>query len=273
MRFPLAALIVMVAAPSLAAAQGISSNPTGTIPPLRGPLPTGTIPSVPLPQIGLPMPQIGLPHPTVGVVRTGPGRVGPGRAGPNDITSRRAFQNPGVRGRGFNRNGFNPYGFNQGYAVPFPFFVYPETVYMVADPGLVAPAPVVQPKIEHAPTGSLDLQVQPQGAQVFIDGYYMGRPMDFLGDFALEAGAHTLKIEAPGYEALNLDFKITVDQTITYEADLKPTAAARPAAPPAAPAQPKTFYMIPGCYLGDVPPKDAGLPATCDQSRAVTFQR
>ena len=30
--------------------------------------------------------------------------------------------------------------------------------------------------------------------------------------------------------------------------------------------------VIPGCYLGDVAPKDAGLPATCDQSRAVTFR-
>ena len=39
--------------------------------------------------------------------------------------------------------------------------------------------------------------------------------------------------------------------------------------PPRAPA---TIYFIPGCYLGDVPPKDAGLPAGCDASRAVTFK-
>src|SRR3984893_10615942 len=43
------------------------------------------------------------------------------------------------------------------------------------------------------------------------------------------------------------------------------------AAPPAPPPPPppvavahKTFYIIPGCYLGDVQPKDAGLPPTCD---------
>jgi hypothetical protein len=34
---------------------------------------------------------------------------------------------------------------------------------------------------------------------------------------------------------------------------------------------PTTFYFIPGCYAGNVPPKDAGLPATCDQTRVITI--
>jgi hypothetical protein len=42
-------------------------------------------------------------------------------------------------------------------------------------------------------------------------------------------------------------------------------------APPAAKA-PATFYLIPGCYMGNVPPRDANLPATCDISRAVSVQ-
>src|SRR5438128_11245816 len=65
MRLLLAALILVVGTSSIGSAQGISWNPTGTIPPLRGPLPTGTIPSIPLPQIGLPLPQIGLAHPSI----------------------------------------------------------------------------------------------------------------------------------------------------------------------------------------------------------------
>ena len=39
-----------------------------------------------------------------------------------------------------------------------------------------------------------------------------------------------------------------------------------------APIARKPFYFIPGCYLGDVPPKDAGLPASCDQSKTVVVK-
>ena len=41
---------------------------------------------------------------------------------------------------------------------------------------------------------------------------------------------------------------------------------------PAAAKQPETFYLIPGCYMGNVPPKEANLPATCDVARAVSVQ-
>jgi hypothetical protein len=30
-----------------------------------------------------------------------------------------------------------------------------------------------------------------------------------------------------------------------------------------------TYYIIRGCYLGNVPPKDAGLPPGCDPDRAI----
>jgi hypothetical protein len=33
-----------------------------------------------------------------------------------------------------------------------------------------------------------------------------------------------------------------------------------------------TFYLVPGCYMGNVPPEEANLPATCDLARAVSFQ-
>jgi hypothetical protein len=32
-------------------------------------------------------------------------------------------------------------------------------------------------------------------------------------------------------------------------------------------------YIVPGCYIGNVPPQDAGLPASCDLSRTITIQR
>lgn len=37
--------------------------------------------------------------------------------------------------------------------------------------------------------------------------------------------------------------------------------------PPLAPGVPKTFYVIPGCYAGDVPPRIEWLPRGCDRSR------
>jgi hypothetical protein len=40
-----------------------------------------------------------------------------------------------------------------------------------------------------------------------------------------------------------------------------------PPAPPPAPAPPRTFYVIPGCYAGDVAPRPEQLPRGCDPAR------
>ena len=34
-----------------------------------------------------------------------------------------------------------------------------------------------------------------------------------------------------------------------------------------------TGYVIPGCYIGNVPPQEAGLPAGCDLGRLITITR
>ncbi len=49
----------------------------------------------------------------------------------------------------------------------------------------------------------------------------------------------------------------------------EPNAAVK--APPTA-KEPATFSLIPGCYMGNVPPQEANLPATCDIARAVSVQ-
>jgi hypothetical protein len=126
----------------------------------------------------------------------------------------------------------------------------------------------------------LRLEVQPAAVlQLYVDGSYVGTPSDFNGEveLELEAGPHTIEIRAPEYETLQFDVNIAPQGAITYRGSLTPTSVPAPPGPmiqtlpDAAPAAPPTFYLIPGCYAGNVPPKDAGLPATCDQGRVITF--
>ena len=113
------------------------------------------------------------------------------------------------------------------------------------------------------------LELQPTaGLQLFVDGYYVGTLDDVHGELELEAGAHTIEIRASGYETLTFDVKITPGRSISYRGTLKPTDAADAPAP--TPVAPTTFYYIPGCYMGNVPPEEVALPPNCDLSRLVT---
>lgn len=131
---------------------------------------------------------------------------------------------------------------------------------------------------DRPPAGTLRLEVQPwMDLQVFVDGHFVGSSTDFNGELTLEAGRHAIEIRAPAHEPLRFDVNVTPHQSITYRGSLQPATTAQPSSPTpqplpeVAPARATTFYLIPGCYAGNVPPEDAGLPATCDQSRVVTF--
>jgi hypothetical protein len=56
---------------------------------------------------------------------------------------------------------------------------------------------------------------------------------------------------------------------VTERSEVVPEATASPShtAPRMAPGKPKIFYVIPGCYAGDRPPKLEWLPAGCDSSK------
>ena len=57
-----------------------------------------------------------------------------------------------------------------------------------------------------------------------------------------------------------------------YLVDERPsTGAGDPFA--SAPQQPSVYYVIPGCYAGDVKPEDVRLPTNCDPTRAVKVSR
>ena len=126
----------------------------------------------------------------------------------------------------------------------------------------------------------LILDIHPPTAQVFADGYYIGIPEDFRledGGAVLEPGPHRIDILARDYEPVSFDVNLARGQSATfrhYLTPIVPVPQPRPdtASAPPATRKPMTFYLIRGCYMGNVPPKEANLPPTCDISRAVSFQ-
>ena len=72
------------------------------------------------------------------------------------------------------------------------------------------------------PYGGLRITGAPREAHVFADGYYVGIVNDFDGIFQhlnLEAGAHRIEIEVPGYETIAFDVMVQPGRTITLRAD------------------------------------------------------
>jgi hypothetical protein len=81
-----------------------------------------------------------------------------------------------------------------------------------------------------------------------------------------------VRLEAQGYQPTSFDVQITSGEPISYRTSLVPLQRSEP--PPASSAAPivkRRFYLIPGCYMGDVPPRDARLPSSCDLNRTEIF--
>jgi hypothetical protein len=118
--------------------------------------------------------------------------------------------------------------------------------------------------------GRLILSVAPMSAQVFVDGFYVGTVSDFQDrGLWLEAGPRRIELRADGYETATFDVRINPDQTVDYRRELA-RAFERPE-PPRVAATPKTFYVIPGCYAGDSPPRAGRLPAGCSSRNVRTI--
>jgi hypothetical protein len=220
---------VLAAVPVVAAAQprrgGIASAPA---PP--------SISSPSLPSIGLPLPPIGLPLPPIGL--------------PPPTVNRPVFERGHHRPR------------RPVFFVPFFDWYYPYGY----PSGATLPAPPPETRTPEVVTGTLRLDVQPEKIlQVFVNGYYVGNPLDFWSELTLEAGTHTIELSAPGYESVKFRVQIDGTRPIAYRGELKPLEQ-----PPPADVPPSTLYYIPGCYLGNVDPKEVKLPDNCDMSRLIT---
>jgi hypothetical protein len=125
-----------------------------------------------------------------------------------------------------------------------------------------------QPSVDsRAPRpGYLVLRVEPAGAEVYVDDYYLGTVRDLVAGRAFPEGPYRLELRASGYDAMATDLRIVAGETITINRQLARTPAPAPpaAAQAAPPAAAKPFYVIRGCYAGSTHPKDVKLPAGCD---------
>ncbi len=141
-------------------------------------------------------------------------------------------------------------------------------IYDPAPPPLPPPPPP-PPAPPPPASGWLRLNLEaPPGAQIFVDDYFVGTLEDLNSQLLLETGAHHIEIHAPGHRSLEFDVKVVTDRSITYEGTLERIAGIAPRLGPA----PSTIYFIPGCYLGNLPPQQASLPATCDIGKLSTYK-
>jgi hypothetical protein len=150
-----------------------------------------------------------------------------------------------------------------------------SSIYETAAPAQPAPVAVPEPPPAYearVPLGALRLEVEPrESLQVFVDGVFIGTPADLGDDIEMTTGPHRVELRARGHKTQSIDVGIVEDKMITYRGALERDAAAAPAAPVARPSGSKTMYVIPGCYMGNVSPKEMSLPAGCDISKLTTI--
>jgi len=112
------------------------------------------------------------------------------------------------------------------------------------------------------PQGRLALLVTPATTQVYVDGFYLGAVADFQDrGLWLESGPRRIELRADGYQTETFDVRIDEERSTVYRRDL--TRSSVRSDPPRVAANPKTFYVIPGCYAGDTPPQENRLPDGC----------
>src|SRR5207244_459191 len=91
-------------------------------------------------------------------------------------------------------------------------------------PGYGYAAPYVVPP--DAVTGGLRIEVKPDTAEVYVDGYHAGIVDDFDGHVQhldLPPGPHHIEVGAPGYATLMFDTMIQADHTTHFKGSLVPT--------------------------------------------------
>jgi hypothetical protein len=125
-------------------------------------------------------------------------------------------------------------------------------------------------------TGRLSVDILPTFAQVYVDHRYVGMLYELGGGLTLDAGPHRVEFRADDHTPSVVYVSIEPGRQINYEGALVRQGAEPDPQPPAIVRQATpamTVYFIPGCYLGNVPPTAARLPAGCDISATKVITR
>jgi hypothetical protein len=80
-----------------------------------------------------------------------------------------------------------------------------------------------QPLDPNAPTGGVQLDIQPWSSEVYVDGVSVGRVEQFRGYYqhlTLPAGPHVIAIVAPGRDPLILAVTVVPGRVVTQRASL-----------------------------------------------------
>jgi hypothetical protein len=170
-----------------------------------------------------------------------------------------------------------PYGFPYGYGYGFGYGYYGYASAPIYSPDNVNAGAVPDPELPPAPAfaesqGRLFIDLEPATADVFVDGIPVGVVSDFRGvGMLLTAGLRRVEVRAPGYETATFDINIVSNQPAVYRGGLTAVRAAGPAPSPVRRGS-DTFYVIPGCYLGNRPPSEVSLPPGCDLKNTRTIK-
>jgi hypothetical protein len=138
------------------------------------------------------------------------------------------------------------FGFaDQGPWGPYPYpYPYPYRYYGV-DPG-----------------AAMRIEVKPQEAEVYIDGYYAGIVDDFNGTFQrlrARPGQHEIVLYLDGYRTVHQKLYLTPKNTVKLQYTMEPLSAGeQPEARPQAPLPPPPPQMGQGAPPMGAPP---GMPA------------
>ena len=164
------------------------------------------------------------------------------------------------RSRGFSYGS----GYTGGYGYVTDPFGY------ISQPDSSAPALDRYMREGQNPDGYLRLEVEPETAQVFVDGLYAGVVSDFRrgGGRTLESGPHRIEFRAEGYDTQSVELRIRANDVLSYRGTL--TRRDQRTDTKVA-ASPKTFYVIPRCYAGTSRPRAEQLPAGCRLSELRTI--
>ena len=218
-----------------------------------------------LPPIGLPLPTISAPLAPIGLPLTPFGF-------PTDLNPQYRTDDRPIKRAGHHSNLPSKQHFRSKASIVYlvPTYGFYEYLPAPAPPPATAAYVSPDPVSEELAAGTLRLELTGAGggSQVYVEGYFVGTLDDVNGELRLPPGPHRIEVRESGQVPLSFEVIIVADRSITYRATMPPVLETPPSK-----ATPSTFYFIPGCYIGNVPPQEVRLPANCDLSRLVTRTR